>query len=135
MQLLYALEQIRVPWLPELLSYLTYFGGLYGFMVLSIIMFWCIDKRWGLYLGINSDGGIFAEADEDDENVGFYASAFGQYPEKRRSVWRTEAEERELAEKARKEKRKSRAESIVLAILTVGAAVLFVYKIYCLFER
>ena len=89
----------------------------------------------GLYLNIDREGGIFAEADEDDEYVGFYASAFGQYPEKRRSVWRTEAEERELAEKARKEKRKSRAESIVLAILVVGIAVLFVHKIYCLFER
>ena len=50
MQLLYALEQIRVPWLTELLSYLTYFGGLYGFMVLSIIMFWCIDKRCGYFM-------------------------------------------------------------------------------------
>ena len=89
----------------------------------------------GLYLNIDREGGIFAEADEDDENVGFYASAFGQYPEKRRSVWRTEAEERELAEKARKEKRESRAEAIVLAILTVGVAVLLVYKIYCLVAR
>lgn len=50
MQLLYALQQIRVPWLTSLLSYLTYFGGLYGFMVLSIIVFWCIDKRCGYFM-------------------------------------------------------------------------------------
>ena len=89
----------------------------------------------GLYLTIDSDGSIFTEADEDDEKVGFYASVFDQYQEKRRSVWRTEAEERELAEKARQEKRKSRAETIVLAILTVGAAGLLVYKVYCLISR
>ena len=50
MQLLYALEQLRTPWLTSLLSYLTYFGGLYGFMVLSIIVFWCIDKRCGYFM-------------------------------------------------------------------------------------
>ena len=50
MELLYALEQIRVPWLTTLLSYLTYFGGLYGFMVLSIIVFWCIDKKCGYFM-------------------------------------------------------------------------------------
>ena len=50
MELLYALEQIRVPWLTTLLSYLTYFGGLYGFMVLSIIVFWCIDKKCGDFM-------------------------------------------------------------------------------------
>ena len=50
MQLLYALEQIRMPWLTTLLSYLTYFGGLYGFMVLSLVVFWCIDKRCGYFM-------------------------------------------------------------------------------------
>ena len=50
MQLLYALEQLRTPWLTSLLSYLTYFGGLYGFMVLSIIVFWCIDKRCSYFM-------------------------------------------------------------------------------------
>lgn len=89
----------------------------------------------GLYLSIDGEGGIFAEADDEDENVGFYASVFGQYEEKRTGVWRTDAEERELAEKARKEKHESRAETITLAILTVGAAVLLVYKAYCLISR
>ena len=50
MELLYTLEQIRMPWLTTLLSYLTYFGGLYGFMVLSIIVFWCIDKKCGYFM-------------------------------------------------------------------------------------
>ena len=50
MQLLYALEQIRAPWLTKVLSLLTNFGGLYGFMVLSLIVFWCIDKRCGYFM-------------------------------------------------------------------------------------
>ena len=50
MQLLYALEQIRVPWLTSILSVLTNLGGLYGFMVLSLIVFWCIDKRCGYFM-------------------------------------------------------------------------------------
>ena len=50
MEVLYTLEQIREPWLTTLLSYLTYFGGLYGFMVLSIIVFWCIDKKCGYFM-------------------------------------------------------------------------------------
>ena len=50
MQLLYALQNIRVPWLTSVLSLLTNFGGLYGFMVLSLIVFWCIDKRCGYFM-------------------------------------------------------------------------------------
>ena len=50
MSLLYALEQLRMPWLTTILSWMTYFGGLYGFMVLSIIVFWCIDKRCGYFM-------------------------------------------------------------------------------------
>ena len=89
----------------------------------------------GLYLNIDSKGSIFAEADENDENVGFYAVPFGQYEEKRTSVWQTEEDVRELAEKARKEKRESRGETILLAILTLGAAALLVYNIYGLIAR
>ena len=50
MSLLYALEQLRMPWLTTILSWMTYFGGLYGFMVLSIVVFWCIDKRCGYFM-------------------------------------------------------------------------------------
>lgn len=50
MELLYTLQQIRVPALTKLLSLLTNFGGLYGFMVLSLIVFWCIDKRCGYFM-------------------------------------------------------------------------------------
>lgn len=50
MQLLYILESLRTPALTKALSALTYFGGVYGFMVLSIIVFWCIDKRCGYFM-------------------------------------------------------------------------------------
>ena len=50
MQLLYLLEQLRTPAVTKALSALTYFGGVYGFMVLSIIIFWCIDKRCGYFM-------------------------------------------------------------------------------------
>ena len=50
MQLLYILEQLRTPAVTKALSALTYFGGVYGFMVLSIIVFWCIDKRCGYFM-------------------------------------------------------------------------------------
>ena len=50
MELLYTLQQIRVPALTKILSLLTNFGGLYGFMVLSLIVFWCIDKRCGYFM-------------------------------------------------------------------------------------
>ena len=50
MQLLYVLEQLRTPAVTKALSALTYFGGVYGFMVLSIIIFWCIDKRCGYFM-------------------------------------------------------------------------------------
>lgn len=50
MQLLYILESLRTPAVTKALSALTYFGGVYGFMVLSIIVFWCIDKRCGYFM-------------------------------------------------------------------------------------
>ena len=50
MQLLYILESLRTPAVTKALSALTYFGGVYGFMVLSIIIFWCIDKRCGYFM-------------------------------------------------------------------------------------
>ena len=50
MQLLYALEQLRQPWLTSFFSALTNLGGIYGFMVLSIIVFWCLDKRCGYFM-------------------------------------------------------------------------------------
>ena len=49
-QLLYILESLRTPAVTKALSALTYFGGVYGFMVLSIIVFWCIDKRCGYFM-------------------------------------------------------------------------------------
>lgn len=50
MQLLYALEQLRQPWLDTIMSALTNLGGLYGFMIVSLIVFWCLDKHCGYFM-------------------------------------------------------------------------------------
>ena len=50
MQLLYVLEQLRTPAVTKFFSVLTQLGGVYGFMVLSIIVFWCLDKRCGYFM-------------------------------------------------------------------------------------
>lgn len=50
MEVLYALENIRTPFLTKLLSALTYFGGETMFIVASIIVFWCINKKCGYYM-------------------------------------------------------------------------------------
>lgn len=50
MQFLYFLEQLRTPGVEKVLSALTNLGGIYGFMVLSLIVFWCIDKRCGYFM-------------------------------------------------------------------------------------
>lgn len=50
MELLYALEQIRNPFLDKLLSLLTNLGGETVFIAASIIVFWCISKKCGYYM-------------------------------------------------------------------------------------
>ena len=50
MQLLYALESIRMPWLSSIMSLLTNCGGEIVFMALAIIVFWCINKACGCYM-------------------------------------------------------------------------------------
>ena len=50
MQFLYFLEQLRTPGVERVLAALTNLGGVYGFMVLSIIVFWCLDKRCGYFM-------------------------------------------------------------------------------------
>ena len=57
----------------------------------------------GLYLNIdlNGNGSIFME-NEDDDVVGCHACAFGQYKMEKPQEFLTEAERRELAEKAAK---------------------------------
>lgn len=50
MQLLYALESIRVPWLDAVMSAITHLGEEAVFMVAALLAFWCISKRHGYYL-------------------------------------------------------------------------------------
>lgn len=50
MQLLYVLEDIRVPGLNEAMLAITKLGEETAFLVLALIFFWCVDKRKGYYL-------------------------------------------------------------------------------------
>ncbi|MBQ7415496.1 MAG: phosphatase PAP2 family protein [Oscillospiraceae bacterium] len=50
MQLLYLLEKIRVPGLNELMLLITRLGEETAFLVLALIVFWCVDKRRGYYV-------------------------------------------------------------------------------------
>lgn len=50
MQILYAIESIRTPFFDKVLSLLTQLGGETAFMVVAIIVFWCVDKRYGYYI-------------------------------------------------------------------------------------
>ncbi len=50
MELLYQLQGIRTPALDAVMSLITRMGEETIFMVVSIIVFWCISKRGGYYL-------------------------------------------------------------------------------------
>lgn len=50
MELLYWLEDIRVPVLNELMLAITYFGDEIAFLVAALVLFWCVDKRKGYYI-------------------------------------------------------------------------------------
>lgn len=50
MQLLYWFEKIRVPVLNELMLAVTVLGEETAFLVLALIVFWCVDKKRGYYL-------------------------------------------------------------------------------------
>lgn len=50
MEFLYILEGIRTPFLDFLMSTLTHLGEETVFLVLAMILFWCIDKYEGYYL-------------------------------------------------------------------------------------
>ncbi len=50
MQILKALESIRSPLLDKLMQALTFLGEETVFMVLAIVLFWCVDKWKGYYL-------------------------------------------------------------------------------------
>ena len=50
MEFLYLLEKIRVPVLNELMLAITELGGELPFLVIAMIVFWCVDKRRGYYV-------------------------------------------------------------------------------------
>lgn len=50
MELLYALEKIRVPVLNEFMLLITRFGEETAFLVAALIVYWCVDKRKGYYI-------------------------------------------------------------------------------------
>ncbi len=49
MDFLYLLESIRTPVLDEIMLLLTQFGEETAFLVLALVLFWCVDKRVGYY--------------------------------------------------------------------------------------
>lgn len=50
MEILYFLESIRMPWLNEAMLLITKLGEELAFLVLTMIVFWCINKRRGYYI-------------------------------------------------------------------------------------
>lgn len=50
MEFLYLLEKIRVPGLNEFMLAITYLGDEIAFLVVALILFWCVDKRQGYYV-------------------------------------------------------------------------------------
>ena len=50
MEFLYLLEKIRVPVLNELLLAITVLGEETAFLMIGLVVFWCIGKRQGYYL-------------------------------------------------------------------------------------
>lgn len=50
MEFLYWLEDLRVPVLNEFMLGITYLGDEIAFLVVALILFWCVDKRTGYYV-------------------------------------------------------------------------------------
>ena len=50
MEVLYALERIRIPVLNEIMLAITTLGEEKAFLLIAIVFFWCVDKRRGYYL-------------------------------------------------------------------------------------
>lgn len=59
MELLYALESIRLPVLNEIMLAVTSLGEETAFLVAALIIFWCVDKYQGYYmLGVGLFGNL-----------------------------------------------------------------------------
>ena len=50
MEILRILENIRIPVLNEFMLAITYLGNEIAFLVMALILFWCIDKRKAYYI-------------------------------------------------------------------------------------
>ena len=50
MEFLYLLEKIRFPGLNEIMMAITELGGELPFLVVAMIIYWCVDKRRGYYV-------------------------------------------------------------------------------------
>jgi len=50
MEFLRFLENIRLPVLNELMLAITYLGDEIAFLVIALILYWCVDKRHGYYI-------------------------------------------------------------------------------------
>ena len=50
MSFLYMLEKIRIPVLNELMLAVTTLGEETAFLVIALIIFWCVDKKKGYYV-------------------------------------------------------------------------------------
>ena len=50
MEFLYLLEKIRVPVLNELMLLITQLGEETAFLVVALVLFWCVDKYKGYYI-------------------------------------------------------------------------------------
>lgn len=50
MDFLYLLETIRIPILNEFMLAVTQLGDESAFLLIALVMFWCVDKRQGYYL-------------------------------------------------------------------------------------
>lgn len=50
MDFLYLLESIRTPFLDKLISFITMLGAETIFLAFAIVLFWCVNKRYGYYV-------------------------------------------------------------------------------------
>ena len=50
MEFLYLLEKIRIPVLNEFMLLITRLGEETAFLVIALVLFWCVSKQWGYYL-------------------------------------------------------------------------------------
>ena len=62
MDFLYMLEKIRLHWLNDIMLAITTFGEETAFLVIALIVFWCVDKYKGYYvLGVGLTGTLFSQ--------------------------------------------------------------------------